>query len=143
MGVQVGTWGRFAGLRGSRNGRRPLSIYYVEATVYEATREQAAEFLGYVGGLAFEEPEPVNIRAWVRGNVPSGGQLTAGGAEVTLYGTTEVRTLVVAGVPQAVPAAGTTVPGSEGDSPGAVPNELDPDESDLDESGFGGDEGTN
>ena len=94
-------------------GDGPLSIYYVEATVYDASREQAAEFLAYVGSLSFEEPEPVNMEAWVRGNIPSGGQLTAEGAEVTLYGASEVRTLVVAGVPQTVPAGGATVPESE------------------------------
>ena len=80
----------------------------------------------------------MNARAWVRGNVPSGGQLTAGGAEITLYGTNEVRTLVVAGVSRVVPAADTTVPESEGESPGAVPDELD-----SGESSFGEGEETN
>ena len=116
-------------------GDDPLSIYYVEAAVYNASREQAAEFLGYAGSLAFEEPEPVNARAWVRGNVPSGGQLLAGGAEITLYGTNEVRTLVVAGVPRTVPAGGVTVPASEDVPPVTVPEELDSDEFDSEDDG--------
>ena len=72
-------------------GDGPLSIFFVEATGYDASREQAAEFLGYVGSLALGEPEPVNAQAWVRGNISSGGQLRAGSAELTLYGTDGMR----------------------------------------------------
>ena len=115
-------------------GDGPLSIFFVEATIYNATQQEAADFLGYVGSLAFEEPEPVNVQAWVEGNVPTGGQLAAGDAEITLYGTTEVRTLVVAGVPQTVPAVGTTVPESEEESPGTVLDELDSGESGFEEN---------
>lgn len=114
-------------------GDGPLSIFYVEATIYGASEEQAANFLGYVGSLAFEEPEPVNVRAWVEGNIPSGGQLATGDAELTLYGTTEVRTLVVAGVPQAVPQEDVTVPVPEEIPPVTIPDELDPDEFDFEE----------
>ncbi len=120
-------------------GDGPLSVFFVEATVYDASREQAAEFLGYAGGLAFDNPEPVNVRAWVRGNVSSGGQLAAGGAELTLYGTNEVRTLVVAGVPReiprTVPAGGATVPTSGDVPPVTVPDELDADEFDSEDDG--------
>ena len=112
-------------------GDGPLSILFVEATIYNATQQEAADFLGYVGSLAFEEPEPVNVRAWVRGNVPSGGQLVAGDSEIILYGTTEVRTLVVAGVMRAVPAGGATVPDSKGDSSTTIPDEPDPNEFDF------------
>lgn len=78
-------------------GNNPRSISSVEATVHGASQEQAAAFLGYVAGLCFEETEPVNSAAWVEANVASGGQLLSGGAEITLYGTREIRTLVVAG----------------------------------------------
>lgn len=78
-------------------GDNPHSISSVEATVRGATQEQAAAFLGYVGSLCFEDTEPVNSAAWVEANVTSGGQLLAPGAELTLYGTKEIRTLVVAG----------------------------------------------
>ena len=114
-------------------GDGPLSIFFVEATVYNATQQEAADFLGYVGSLVFEEPEPVNVRAWVPANVPNGGQLIAGDAEITLYGTDEVRTLVVAGVPRTVPAGGATIPESEGGSPATVPSEPDPDEFDSED----------
>ena len=111
-------------------GDGPLSIFSVEATIYNATQQEAADFLGYVGSLASGEPEPVNVRAWVPANVPNGGQLIAGDAELTLYGASEVRTLVVAGVPQTVPAGGATAAESEGDSSGTVPDEPDSDEFD-------------
>ena len=120
-------------------GDGPLSIFSVEATIYNATQQKAADFLGYVGSLSFENPEPVNARAWVRGNVPSGGQLRAGDAELTLYGTEEVRTLVVAGIPSEVPrpqpAGGATVPTSGDVPPVTVPEELDSDEFDSEDDG--------
>lgn len=78
-------------------GDNPLSISSVEATVRGASQEQAAAFLGYVAGLCFEETEPVNSAAWVETNVTTGGQLLTAGAELTLYGTKEIRTLVVVG----------------------------------------------
>ncbi|MGF1471234.1 MAG: hypothetical protein ACFB50_05750 [Rubrobacteraceae bacterium] len=109
-------------------GDGPLSIFSVEATIYDATQEAAAEFLGYVGSLAFAETDPVNVRAWVEGNVASGGQLTASGAELTLYGTNEVRTLVVAGIPRQTTAGGAT---------GVIPQQpaqaTNPDDFDLGE----------
>lgn len=108
-------------------GDGPLSIFSVEATVYDATQEEAAEFLGYVGSLSFEEPEPVNVRAWVEGNVPAGGQLIADDAELTLYGTNEVRTLIVAGVPQVAPGGAATVQFSEEFSLPSIPDDSEED----------------
>lgn len=78
-------------------GNNPRSISSVEATVRGANQEQAAAFLGYVAGLCFDDTEPVNSATWVEANVTSGGQLLAAGTELTLYGTKEIRTLVVAG----------------------------------------------
>jgi hypothetical protein len=100
-------------------GDDPLSISSVEATVRGATREQAAAFLKYVAGLCFEEPEALNSATWVEANIASGGQLFAAGADLTLYGTQKLKTLVVAGAP------GTAAPGEEVDSLDEL-DEIDP-----------------
>jgi hypothetical protein len=97
-------------------GDGPLSISSVEATVRGATREQASAFLGYVAGLCFEEPEALNSATWVEANIATGGQLFAAGADLTLYGTQKLKTLVV---------AGTAAPGEEGDSLDEL-DEIDP-----------------
>jgi hypothetical protein len=77
-------------------GDDPRTVLWVRATVRGASEEAAAEFFGYVAGLCLHgTDEPLNPEAWVEANVASGGQVFAGGAELSVYGTKEERTLQV------------------------------------------------
>jgi hypothetical protein len=76
-------------------GDDPLTIFSVEATVRGASEEEAASFLAHVGVLCLDETDPLNPEAWVRENLPTGGQTFAEGAELSVYGTREARTLQV------------------------------------------------
>jgi hypothetical protein len=77
-------------------GDDPRTVLWVRATVRGASEEAAAEFFGYVAGLCLHgTDEPLNSEAWVEANVASGGQVSAGGAELSFYGTNEGRTLQV------------------------------------------------
>src|SRR5215212_1552666 len=77
-------------------GDDPRTVLWVRATVRRASEEAAAEFFGYVAGLCLHgTDEPLNSEAWVEANVASGGQVFAGGAELSVYGTKEERTLQV------------------------------------------------
>jgi hypothetical protein len=61
-----------------------------------ATEEEVSEFFAYVAELCLRETvDSLNPDAWVDANVASGGQVFAGGAEFTIYGTQEERTLQV------------------------------------------------
>ena len=77
-------------------GDDPRTVFWVRATVRGVSEEAAAEFFGYVAGLCLHgTDEPLNPEAWVEANVASGGQVFAGGAELSVYGTKEERTLQV------------------------------------------------
>jgi hypothetical protein len=77
-------------------GDDPRTVLCVRATVRGASEEAAAEFFRYVAGLCLHgTDEPLNPEAWVEANVASGGQVFAGGAELSVYGTKEERTLQV------------------------------------------------
>jgi hypothetical protein len=77
-------------------GDDPRTVLWVRATVRGASEEAAAEFFGYVAGLCLHgTDEPLNSEAWVEASVASGGQVFAGGAELSVYGTKEERTLQV------------------------------------------------
>ena len=77
-------------------GDDPRTVLWVRATVREVSEEAAAEFFGYVAGLCLQGThEPLNSEAWVEATVASGGQVFAGGAELSVYGTKEERTLQV------------------------------------------------
>jgi hypothetical protein len=77
-------------------GDDPRTVLWVRATVRGATEEEASEFFGYVAELCLRATDdPLNPDAWVDANVASGGQVFVGGAEFTVYGTKEERTLQV------------------------------------------------
>jgi hypothetical protein len=77
-------------------GDDPRTVLWVRATVRGATEEEASEFFAYVAELCLRETvDSLNPDAWVDANVASGGQVFAGGAEFTIYGTQEERTLQV------------------------------------------------
>jgi hypothetical protein len=77
-------------------GDDPRTVLWVRATVRGSSEEAAAEFFGYVAGLCLQgTDEPLNSETWVEANVASGGQVFAGGAELSVYGTKEERTLQV------------------------------------------------
>ena len=71
------------------------TVLSVEATIYDATEAEAAEFLVYVAKLSLKGADPVNAEAWVSRNISTGGQYFAKGAELRLYGTQEARTLEI------------------------------------------------
>ena len=83
-------------------GDNPLTVFSVVATVRGLSEEQAAEFFTYVASLCLQEADPLNPEAWVEQNVTSGGQVFAEGAELTIYGTKEERTLQVVATDLAV-----------------------------------------
>jgi hypothetical protein len=76
-------------------GEDPATILWVAATARGVSEEEAAEFFSYVASLCLQETDPLNPEAWVEQNVGSGGQVIAQGAELTIYGTKEERTLQV------------------------------------------------
>jgi len=76
-------------------GEDPLTVFWVVATARGVSEERAAEFFSYVASLCLQETDPLNPQAWVDQNVGSGGQVFAEGAELTIYGTKEERTLQV------------------------------------------------
>jgi hypothetical protein len=76
-------------------GDGPLTVLWVRATARGVSEEQAAEFFSYVTSLCLQDTDPLNAEAWVRQNVGPGGQVFAEGAELTIYGTKEVRTLQI------------------------------------------------
>jgi hypothetical protein len=57
--------------------------------------------LSYVARLSLQDTDPLNAEAWVNRNISTGGQYSAGGAELRLYGTQQARTLeiVASGLP--------------------------------------------
>jgi hypothetical protein len=50
-----------------------------------------------VAKLSLEGTDPINSETWVKGNISSGGQYLAEGAELKLYGTEGARTLEIVG----------------------------------------------
>ncbi len=74
-------------------GDDPLTVLSVQATAHGVSDEEAARFFGYVGALCLRGDIPFNAEAWVSQNVPAGGQTFANGAELSIYGTDEERTL--------------------------------------------------
>ena len=76
-------------------GDDPLTVLSVQATAHGVSDEEAARFFGYVAALCLRGDIPFNPEAWVSQNVPSGGQTFASGAELSIYGTDEERTLQV------------------------------------------------
>jgi hypothetical protein len=76
-------------------GENPLTVFSVDATVRGLSDEQAAEFFSYVASLCLQESDPLNPQAWVEQNIASGGQVFTEGAELTIYGTKQERTLQV------------------------------------------------
>lgn len=77
-------------------GDDPRTIRSVTASAYNAPDDAgAAEFLGYVAGLALEDTDPINAEVWVKGNVLSGGDYLAEGASLRLYGYEGARVLEV------------------------------------------------
>jgi hypothetical protein len=48
-----------------------------------------------VASLCLQESDPLNPEAWVEQNLGSGGQVFVEGAELSIYGTKEERTLQV------------------------------------------------
>ena len=76
-------------------GDDPLAVLSVQATAHGASDEEAARFFGYVAALCLRNSDPLNPEAWVSQNVPAGGQTFADGAEISIYGTDEERTLQV------------------------------------------------
>ena len=76
-------------------GDDPLTIFSVEAIARGVSEEEAATIFAHVGSLCLDEADPLNPAAWVRENVPTGGQTLAEGAELSVYGTREARSLQV------------------------------------------------
>ena len=76
-------------------GDGPLTIISVVATARGVSEEQAAKFFSYITSLCLQESDPLNPEAWVGQNLGSGGQVFAEGAELSIYGTKEERTLQV------------------------------------------------
>jgi hypothetical protein len=76
-------------------GDDPNTILSVTASAYRATDAQAADFLAYVGGLAVEEPSPLEAEVWIRGNLASGDSTSSDGAALDLYGYDGARVLQV------------------------------------------------
>jgi hypothetical protein len=76
-------------------GEDPATVLWVVATTRGVSEEEAAEFFSYVASLCLQEGDPLNPEAWVEHNVGSGGEVFAQGAELSIYGTEEERTLQV------------------------------------------------
>jgi hypothetical protein len=76
-------------------GEDPATILWVAATARGVSEEQAAEFFSYIAGQCLQETDPLNPEAWVEQNVGSGGEVLAQGAELSIYGTKDERTLQV------------------------------------------------
>jgi hypothetical protein len=76
-------------------GEDPATILWVAATARGVSEEQATKYFSYIAGLCRQETDPLNPEAWVEQNVGSGGQVFAQGAELSIYGTKEARTLQV------------------------------------------------
>jgi len=77
-------------------GDDPLTVLSVRATVRGVSEEEAAKFFGYVGSLCLgQQSDPFDPVAWMEANAASGGQVFAGGAEFTVYGTKEQRTMQI------------------------------------------------
>ncbi len=78
-------------------GDDPLTVLWVRATVRGASEQDAANFFSYVAELCLQGTEvPLNPEAWMNANVASGGQIVTEGAEFSIYGTEEERTMQVA-----------------------------------------------
>jgi hypothetical protein len=76
-------------------GEDSATIFWVAATARGVSEEQAAEFFSYIADLCLQEGDPLNPEAWVEQNAGSSGQVSAQGAELSIYGTKEERTLEV------------------------------------------------
>jgi hypothetical protein len=76
-------------------GYDPLTISSVTATARGVSQESAASFFSYVTRLCLPNTAPLDPEAWMRENLPTGGQTFTGGTEISVYGTQEVRALEV------------------------------------------------
>jgi hypothetical protein len=87
----------------------PRTVLSVVATAQDAPDDEAARVLGYVAGLSLKGAAPIDADSWVRRNLSSGGQYSADGAEVRLYGVEGSRTLeIVATAPPPVDVGSET-----------------------------------
>ena len=79
----------------------PLRVVAVQATARRnVSDEEASDFLAYVAGLSLKEAATsLDARSWVSRNIESGGQYSADGVEVRLYGTPGDRTLEIVATP--------------------------------------------
>jgi hypothetical protein len=76
----------------------PRTVLWVQAHARGATDEEAARFFAYVASLCLQDTDdPVNPEAWMGANVASDEprQVFAQGAEFSVYGTQEERTVQV------------------------------------------------
>jgi len=76
-------------------GEDPATIFWVAATARGVSEEQAAEFFSYIAGLCLQKTDPLNPEAWVEQHVDSGEEMFTEGAQLSVYGTKEERTLQV------------------------------------------------
>jgi hypothetical protein len=83
-------------------GQNPEQIRLVVATISGdgemPPEEEAADFLGSVAALPYEEADPGQARQWTRENMASGGKLTIGSAKFELYGEEVMRVLRIVAV---------------------------------------------
>jgi hypothetical protein len=77
--------------------KNPSTVRSATATAYEATDDAAADFFTYVTRLSLEGTNSINPETWVKGNISSGGQYLAEGAQLKLYGTEGARTMEIVG----------------------------------------------
>ena len=81
----------------------PPSVVSVTAIASDASDEEAARVLGRVARLAVGDSGPLDSEAWVDRTIFSGGQYSAEGTEVRLYGAQGNRTLEIVGASEPRP----------------------------------------
>ena len=88
------------------------AVFAVVATATDASEDEAARVLGYVGRLSVGHLGPLDPEAWVGRTISSGGQYFADGAEIRLYGTEQTRTLEIVATPspQQIPEVTDLIP---------------------------------
>lgn len=73
----------------------PSAVRSVTANAYDASDDDAANFFTYVAELSLQGTRPMNPETWIGENISSGGQYSAEGATLRLYGTEGARTMEI------------------------------------------------
>jgi hypothetical protein len=83
-------------------GRDPTHIRSIDATFFAFSAApsdaRAADFLGFLATVPYDDASPAEARAWVTEHIAEQAETTFGSARFTIYGPAAARTLEIVAV---------------------------------------------